>query len=163
MQYDGKYASKMCAKIYYGLCAVLPYNKQLKSNSDVVLWEVLPIKNEQDIILKFISTNSKYRQGVRLAIDSGEGCIEINGICSREMYLWEDTSPNEVFIKCTSSSGFLSIYNVFDVGEQRGGRKSQMDSCGMVVEKTDGKLLYKCNDAGFETNFDKLIFQIELL
>lgn len=129
---------------------------------NIVRWDILEIKNEQNLIIKFLSTNSKYRQGVRLAIDEGDGYMEINGIRSKEMYLWEDTAPQYIPAKCVSSEGVLSIYNVFDLGEERGGRRSQMDSCGMIVEQKGNIFTYSCNDVGFQSDFDKLIFQIEL-
>lgn len=139
------------------------YNNIFESIADVVHWEVLSIKHEQEFNLEFISTNSKYRQGVRLAIDVGEGYIEINGIKSKELYIWEDTAPKKVNVKCLSEEGLLSIYNVFDLGRDRGGKRSLTDSCGMIVECKQNVIIYKCNDAGFQSNFDKLIFQIEML
>ena len=113
--------------------------------------------------MKFISTNSKYRQGIRLAIDVGEGYIEINNVRSKEMYLWEDTAPQQIHVNCVSEEGVLSIYNVFDLGKERGGRRSLVDSCGMIVKQNENVYRYHCNDVGFETNFDRLIFEIELL
>lgn len=139
------------------------YNTNFENIENVVQWEVLNIKNEQEFHLKFVSTNSKYRQGIRLAIDAGDGYIEINNIRSKELYLWEDTAQKCVLVKCISEEGVLSIYNVFDLGKERGGRRSQMDSCGMLVERKENTIVYKCNDVGFQSDFDKLIFEIELL
>lgn len=140
------------------------YNKEFakNGNKNIVLWDVLNIRNEQELTLKFISTNSKYIQGIRLAIDVGQGYIEINGVRDKAIYLWEDECHSSVKIKCHSSEGLLSIYNLFDLGRGRGGIMSQADSCGMIVENVDGKIIYHCNDTGFETKFDKLVFQIEL-
>lgn len=140
------------------------YNTIFENYKNVVHWEVLNIKNQQEFILKFVSTNSKYRQGIRLAIDVGEGYIETNDIRSKEMYLWEDTVPQQqIHVNCVSEEGLLSIYNVFDLGKERGERRSQVDSCGMIVKQNANVYRYLCNDVGFETNFDKLIFEIELL
>lgn len=139
------------------------YNTNFENIENVVHWEVINIKNEQEFHLKFVSTNSKYRQGIRLAIDAGDGYIEINNIRSKEFYLWEDTAPQCVLVKSISEEGMLSIYNVFDLGKERGGRRSQMDSCGMLVERKENTIVYKCNDVGFQSDFDKLIFEIELL
>ena len=139
------------------------YNTIFEDHENVVHWEVLNIKNQQEFNLKFISTNSKYRQGIRLAIDVGEGYIEINNIRAKELYLWEDTVLQLTNVKCVSEEGLLSVYNVFDLGKERGGRRSQVDSCGMIVKQSDNIYRYHCNDVGFETNFDKLIFEIELL
>lgn len=139
------------------------YNTAFKDVGEVVLWEVLTIDKEQEFNLEFISTNSEYKQGIRLAIDVGEGYIEINNIKAKEMYLWEDTSPKKVHVKCVSSEGKLSIYNVFDRGQERGGKRSLTDFSGMITEEYENSIIYKCNDAGFESDFDKLIFKIELL
>lgn len=130
---------------------------------DVIRWDVVDIKENQELNLEFISINSKYKQGIRLAIDVGEGFIEVNGVKSKGIQLWEDTCPKKVKIRCMSSEGKLSIYNIFDIGPERGGVKSQVDSSGMIVEQEGNKMIYKCNDVGFQTNFDKLIFEIELL
>ena len=48
------------------------------------------------------------------------------------------------------------------MGKERGGKRSLTDSCGMLIEQQQNKIIYKCNDAGFKTDFDKLIFKIEL-
>lgn len=34
---------------------------------------------------------------------------------------------------------------------------------GMIVEEKEGNFIYNCNDFGFETNFDDLVFSIEKL
>lgn len=154
----------MSIKLPYKLGRERLYNNNFQEfEGKVVMWEVLRIKQNQEIKLKFVSTNSKYRQGVRLAIDAGEGEIIVNGFKAQQLDLWEDTCPQVVTLKCSSSESVLSIYNIFDLGKERGGRHSQMDSCGMLVEQNENVYRYHCNDVGFQTNFDKLIFEIELL
>ncbi len=136
-------------------------------DQEVVLWDVLNIKEEQELLFSFISTNSKYVQGVRLAIDAGEGYIEINSQKNKSFHIWETTCPKKVHIKCVSKKGLLSVYNIYDLGESVGGRPGGVRSLGgysgMLIENNNNIITYKCNDVGFETNFDKLIFQIELL
>lgn len=129
----------------------------------VVRWEVLDIAKEQDIYLEFVSTNSKYKQGIRLAIDTGKGYIEIDGEQYKGVRLWEDTCPKSIKFRCVSSEGKLSIYNIFDMGPERGGVHSLVDSSGMLVEEIDGYIVYRCNDAGFKTEFNSLEFRIKLL
>ena len=136
------------------------YNYAFPDNT-VIHWDVLKVQYGQVLCLEFISVNSKYRQGVRLAIDAGDGYIEINDKRSKEIYLWEDTCQGQVYIKCFSTEGLISVYNVFDLGKERGGIRAQTDSCGMLIECINGKKVYRCNDAGFATEFDKLVFQIE--
>lgn len=74
--------------------------------------------------------------------------------------MWEDTSPEEVIIKCHTNDGKLSIYNIWDEGD---GRESQSYSSGMLISEKDGTLVYKCNAYGFDTEFNDLIFSIEKL
>ena len=136
------------------------FNKSFEGRNDVIKWDVIEINNEQLLEIRFISKNSKNRQGIRLAIDVGEGYIEINGISNKGMELWQDTAPKEVICKCCSSEGLLSIYNIWDKGK---GRQSQLLTSGMLVEEDENTYIYRCNDYGYETSFDKLIFSIEKL
>ena len=138
------------------------YNRHFKEYGNAVLWEVLKIKHEQEMEVEFVSTNSKYLQGIRFAIDVGEGYIEVDGEKSRQRWLWEDTAPKITTLKCVSEEGLLSVYNAFYEGPGTGGSSSQMDSCAMLVEEKDNTYTYRCNDEGFVTDFDKLVFRITL-
>ena len=138
------------------------YNDSFEGYDNAVLWEVLKIKHEQEMEVEFVSTNSKYLQGIRFAIDVGEGYIEGNGVKASEMYLWEDTAPKITKLKCVSEKGLLSVYNAFYRGPGTGGIAEQVDSSGMLVEEKDNTYTYRCNDAGFVTDFDKLVFRITL-
>lgn len=128
-----------------------------KGIGDVIKWEVQPITDGQIVKITFLSKNSPYRQGIWLKTDKG---IEVMGKTYSSIELWEDTAPKEVFLKCFTNNGFLSFYNIWDKGE---GKKSQSYSSGMVVKQNGNKILYCCNDIGFETNFDKLVFSLEKL
>lgn len=115
---------------------------------------------EQILKIEFISKNSPFRQGVRIAIDAGDGIIEVNGQESKAMQIWEDTAPRQVLVKCKSVEGLLSIYNIWDEGR---GKQSLSYTSGMILEEVGNKIIYKRNDFGFDTNFDKLIFSLEKL
>lgn len=148
----------------YGFGRKTLYNPYFSEMAEkVVLWDVIDINESQELLFRIISTNSEYKQGVRLAIDAGDGYLEANKIRSKDFRLWEDTCPAEMKIQCKSTEGKLSVYNIFDVGEKRGGVLSQTGSCGMLVEVNGKCRRYRCNDYGFETTFDKLVFEIELL
>lgn len=134
------------------------YNNNYKGRTDVVAWDVLPINNEQKLELEFLSSNSKYLQGVRLAIDTGEGELEINGIKNRGMKLWENTAPKKVKIRCTSSEGKLSVYNISR--DENGNMVSVADFQGMLIEEVGNIRIYRCNDVYLNDNFDKLVFKI---
>ena len=138
------------------------YNTEDFNRDDVVLWDVLNVKPEQEIYLKFISTNSKHRQGVRIAVDVGEGYLEVNGVRAKGMQLWEYNSPKVVKIKCVTDSGLLSVYNIYE-RRSDGTVMSQMYKCGMLIEEQGNKRIYRCSENSDEGNFDRLVFQIELL
>ncbi|MBQ1591527.1 MAG: hypothetical protein II558_07885 [Treponema sp.] len=131
---------------------------------EIIKWEVLSIQKKQLVKVRFISVNSENRQGIRIAIDAGKGTLTINGVSGRAFELWEEDCPKEFEIECSSDEGYLSIYNIFERNEQGLMRKySQMDFSGMILEQSGNIYRYSCNDTGRNTNFDKLVFEIELL
>ena len=131
---------------------------------EIIKWEVLSIQKKQLVKVRFISVNSENRQGIRIAIDAGKGTLTINGVSGRAFELWEEDCPKEFEIECSSDEGYLSIYNIFERNEQGIMRRnSQMDYSGMILEQSGNIYRYSCNDTGRNTNFDKLVFEIELL
>jgi hypothetical protein len=122
---------------------------------DVVLIEVLPIHDGDVLKLTFESTNSPWRQGVWLMTDE---YVVINQIRCPGADLWQDTAPKRVLIECHTKSGYLHLYNIWDDGQ---GRDSQSHTSGMLVEELPKGRRYRCNDFGFDTKFDKLVFRIE--
>ncbi|GFZ30302.1 hypothetical protein CSC2_08280 [Clostridium zeae] len=132
-------------------------NKAFEGRNDVIKWDIQKISNGQNIKITFISKNSPKKQGIRLATDNG---IEVNGQLYTSIQLWDDTSPKEVICKCYTKDECLSIYNMWDKGN---GAQSQSHTSGMIVVENDNILTYNCNDIGFDTNFDKLIFTLEKL
>jgi len=135
------------------------YSKDYEDRDDVVLWDVMEIEQEQTLKITFICKNSPYSQGVRLAIDVGEGVLDVNGTESKQLLLWYETAPKETIINCRSSEGLLSIYNVF---QERHFPESQMYGSGMLVEQDGNRTTYKCHDVSMiNVSFDKLVFSIE--
>ncbi len=132
---------------------------------NVIRWEVLSINPKQRLKVKFIGTRSEYRQGIRIAIDSGKGNLTINGVSGREFILWEDKCPKEFEIECISEEGLISLYNIFEKRDWTGKNSiySQMDFSGMIIEHIGNVYRYKCNNAELKDDFDKLVFEIELL
>lgn len=134
------------------------YCKGFKGRSDIITWDIQRVSKEQTLKITFVQTNSSFRQGIRVAIDAGEGNIEVNGQIKKGIRLWENTAPKEIICKCTSQEGLISIYNLWDRGN--GGRSLGYTS-GMLVEKDGNKITYRCNDSGIDTNFEKLVFTVE--
>jgi len=131
------------------------YNQAFTDRNDVVLWDVFPIVNEQYLKISFEEKNSDWAQGIWLMCDLN---IETAGKISKSINLWYETAPLVVYIKCYTKNNLLSVYNIWDRGL---GRKSQSHSSGMLVTEIPNGRHFKCNDIGFNTNFDKLIFRIE--
>ena len=134
------------------------------NNIDIILWEVLRIDKIQRIKIRFTKPNSSNRQGIRIGVDSSDGYMIINNIKAKSFELWEDTCPKEIEVECHSDEGYLSIYNIFERNEQGIMRKhSQMAYSGMILERNENVYKYSCNDTGYSTSFDKLVFEVELL
>lgn len=126
-----------------------------QGRSDVVLIEVISVADREVLKLVFESTNSPWRQGVWLATDQ---VVVINNVKCPSAELWYDTAPREVLIQCRTEENILWLYNIWDDGN---GRQSQAWTSGMLVEELANGWRYRCNDIGFETNFDKLVFRLE--
>jgi hypothetical protein len=131
------------------------YNDAFTDREDVVLWDVLSVRDGEKLKLLFESKNSEWEQGVWLMCDKG---LTVERQTGKSVYLWYDHSPPEVVFICHTQEGLLSIYNVWDRGR---GPESQSHSSGMLVEERSNGRQYCCNDIGFDTKFDKLVFRIE--
>src|SRR5258708_945761 len=77
----------------------------------IVKWDVLPVRDAEQLWLVFESTNATMRQGVWLKCERG---IEIEGARHASVTLWSDTAPGRVAFICRSSDGKLSIYNIWE-------------------------------------------------
>jgi hypothetical protein len=134
------------------------YNKQFvaRGREDVVSWDVLPITDGEVVKVVFESVNSDRRQGIWLRTDRG---LDVNGQRCPSVSLWHDTAPKEVLCKCHTSEGYLSVYNTYM--DSTGVRMSQGAASGMLIEELENGRRYRCNDSGFETDFDRLVFRIE--
>jgi len=130
-----------------------------RGKSDVIKWDVFHVTDGQAIRITFEEMKSEWRQGIWLKTDQG---ITVNGQACPSVVLWYDTAPREVECVCSTADGCLSVYNVWDARDGKG-RQSQAWSSGMVVEDLANGRRYRCNDIGFETNFDKIVFRIEVL
>ena len=137
------------------------YNKAFaeRGRADVVMWDVMRIDPNQVIKVMFEGGTSPWRQGVWLKTDRG---LLVNDQFAPSMEVWVDSAPPEVVAHCMTEDGNLSVCNIWDSGRGRG-RESQAHSSGMLVEDLPDGRRYRCNDIGFDTNFDKLVFRIQKL
>mgnify|MGYP001393686477 CR=1 FL=1 len=126
-----------------------------KGIENVVKWDVFPVSSGEILRLTFESSSGEAKQGVWLKSDKG---IRLNSEVYKSVELWIDTAPKEVTFECITDDGLLSLYNIWDSGR---GKESQAWSSGMLIEELPKGRRYKCNDLGFETSFQKLVFRIE--
>ena len=158
--------SKMSQKLPEWLGKKRIYNKNFVDiEKEIIKWDVLSINDKQHIKVRFLSVNSENRQGIRIAIDAGKGMLITNGVTARAFKLWEDECPKEFEIECISDEGFISVYNIFEKIDWTGMKNvySQMYYSGMILEKKGNVYQYKCNNAQLMDDFDKLVFEIEIL
>lgn len=133
------------------------YNEEFRQRGipDVVKIEAFPL-NGADITVIFESARvEERRQGVWLKTDAG---IWIEGEMCPSVELWYDTAPEVVSCQCLSADKRLYLYNIWEANSSRG---SLSYGSGMLVEQLPNGRRYRCNDIGFETSFDKLVFRIE--
>jgi hypothetical protein len=130
-------------------------NNAFNLPNDVILWDILPIMDKEIISVYFESKDSIWEQGIWLMTDMG---IEVNDQRASSIVLWYGKTPSKVDICCHTNNGYLNLYNVWDKGN---GMNSQSHSSGMIIEELANGRRYKCNDIGFETNFNKLVFRVE--
>lgn len=128
-----------------------------RGRNDVIKIDVFPIRDGELLQLTFEKVNSSWRQGVCLSTDT---YLLVNDQRCPSVEIWQDTAPKNVKIECHTQSGDLRLYNIWDSG--RGlGMESQSWSSGMLIERLSNGRRYCCNDIGFDTNFDNLVFRLE--
>jgi hypothetical protein len=132
-------------------------NKAFTNRDDVILWDIFEVEDGEELRLTFESKESEWMQGVWLMCNNG---ISVNDELQPSVYFWYFDPSVSWDFTCHTSNGYLSIYNAWDRGL---GPNSQSHSSGMLVEDLPNGKRYHCNDIGFDTEFDKVVFRIERL
>ena len=72
------------------------------------------------------------------------------------------TAPPVVDVDVIETGGLLRFYNVWGSGEGAGGHhESHNATSGMVVQSAgEDTHRYRCNDVGYDSALDKLVFTI---
>ncbi len=131
----------------------------------LMLIDQLPISPEFSIMLKLISTNSEWKQAIRIAINTGS--MTVDGIIKRkEFRFWEDDLRKEpdqtVIIHGKTKDKSLSFWNAYERIYNSGEKVIENWNMGAAMIKgKDG--VYYCNDAHVDDDYDDLIFQIKVL
>ena len=135
------------------------FSRAWPSEPEAILWEVLEVPSESSIILRFLESGSPRLQGVRIAIDVGDGYLESKGVQGRNFHLWNrEEMPPEIHIAYHGHSGKVSLYKIWL--EEDGKWDSQSYYSGMKLTFRDHTMVYDCQDYGTEPRFDSLKFSI---
>lgn len=109
----------------------------------------IPVKKQFSGYLRVVSTNSEWKQGIRLKID---GLMCINLCEGNDFVIWADDVKGDVPFEGTSKNPQLLVWNAWDTG---GGRADAwLNGAAMIVEVNDNIRSYKCNDFHPDENFD---------
>ena len=120
----------------------------------------LPItpKRPVPVNLSFMHAGKRWRQGIHVETDD---MIEVLGARSPKIILWQDTAPETLTLTCSSKSGVLRVWNIWDTGN--GSVESLFNCCGIVLKSlSPRKWELRCNDGYPDDDFADLIVQIEM-
>ena len=128
-----------------------------KGIDDIVLWDVIKLKRENKIQIKFQSENSEWDQGVLLMSNLG---FKVNcELHANPIEIWFN-DKNKFELTCYSDNGLLHVYNIWNRGKRR---ESQSWTSGMRISQRGNIRLYRCNDIGYSEKFDNIIFSVTIL
>lgn len=123
-----------------------------------LLVDSLEVTSHEVVQLTFDSVGDRWRQGVFLAT---HGALAVSGVVAGAFTLWADSAPNPTEIEVLQTDGRLVLYNIWNSGAHGEGPESLSYTSGMLVSPLpDGSLQYRCNDVGFDSDFDSLVFRI---
>lgn len=132
---------------------------------EACLYDTFKVPNTCTLILSFISSNSDWRQGVRIGDMSRKTDLRlsVNGQTAPGMTLWLDSSPNPTTIDVAAPQEKIYVYNIWDDGN--GQTSSQLAGSGMKIEisEDDRKRTFYCNDGHTTPTFNHLIFSLSII
>lgn len=153
-----------------GYCDKRLYSKTYSSElglENIIKWEVLPLKKGERLSIKFLSTDSPYLQGVRVAVDSSEELLDFNGALKREYWFWENEYRDKPIELRALSDCYVSLYNVCYRQKDKtrpGIVRSLGDYSGMLLDVIgDNTFVYHCNDLIKNTEFKSLVFEVKII
>jgi hypothetical protein len=113
--------------------------------------------NKIALIVTFVSTDSKWRQGIVLQT---KGEFEINGQkIFNKIVLWEDTAPKQVETIVKSKDNILFVFNVWNTGDET--MHYGHNGGALNVEDVGGIRIYYCNDGYPDDDLNDLVFKLE--
>ncbi len=128
-------------------------------DKELVLIDRIPIAKSQNIRVKFLETNSIWKQGIVLET-KGEFIMDNGSKVPNRPVFWEDTAPKQFDVQVKSKNRELIVYNVWDKGN--GSMEHGHNGAAMEINQiAENKRVYHCNDGYPDTDFDDLVFSIE--
>jgi hypothetical protein len=128
---------------------------------ELVLGDRIPVPKKFSGTVRLISTNSEYKQAVRLDVMRGKLIMETGegkGLC-----LWEDYLRDSVcHFTGVSNDMELLVHNAWQHILWTGVPTINHWTHGaaMIVEIEGNKRTYRCNDGHPDENFDDIVFEV---
>jgi hypothetical protein len=127
------------------------------NNIELIRIDRIPVKKHFAGRFRIVSTNSEWRQGIRMKVD---GKLFLEAQEGKNYIIWADEAGDKwVNIEgTTKKQQELLVYNAWDPG--RGGIDTWLDGAAMILEIDGNVRRYRCNDGHPDENFDDIIFEI---
>jgi hypothetical protein len=123
-----------------------------------------------EIIVRLISVNSEYRQGICVHVSKGN-IYDLKAETKGKNYiLWQELysqfyTTGECKLQIKTKDGYFVVWNAWDYGIHDYTITSFNElGAAMIKEKIrDGLYRYYCNDGHKDENFDDIVFEVEIL
>jgi len=124
--------------------------------------DYLPVRDGDIFRVTIESSDSEWKQGIRLRLDRGFIVVNDQRIPGQTgIVLWEDTCPGSVEfqVDLQGAEGVLIVYNAWDTGT--GTVDAWHNGAAMLVQSIPEGRRYYCNDGHPDDDLNDLVFRIE--
>lgn len=122
------------------------------------VWAIYALPLVPLVRITFLGADGERPQGIGLEAKGSP--IEINGAQGGEFRLWADSAPGIVDVKVVDLARLreFRIWNTWKT--RRGAEDAWTGNFGMLVERYEGGLAFRCSDGLGEAAFSDLVFQV---
>lgn len=140
------------------------------NGQELIALDRLNVPKNFELLVRLISTNSEWRQGIRLSVNKGKLISNVDdkrlaGTAGKKFVIWEeffDVIPEDRYIG-KSTDGQLVVYNSWQRRTELEGSDSWFGNAAMIKKEIRKDVYrYECNDGHLDYNFDDIIFEIEI-
>lgn len=110
----------------------------------------------QKLVIRRISSDSTFTQGLRVKLDRGE--MLVNGQILKDATLWSDTSPDLVRIDIVKTPKVIKIWNTWLYDGQTW---AWTGNAGMLIQEQGCRVLLRCSDGVGEVDFGNLVIELD--